>query len=102
MGSKIGANNGVQQWGPDMGSNMGSKMGSKNGVQIGGPDFGGLPQMVAPRQFCFDTLDGWGPRSAQGGALRKLFFSIFQNGVQNGVFDFGGAPRNGRSKTVLL
>ena len=48
--------------------------------------------MVAPRQFCFDTLDGRGPRSARG-----LPEAIFQNGsklgselgskngVQNGV-----------------
>ena len=75
----------VQQWGPDMGSNMGSKVGSKNGVQIGGPDFGGLPQMVAPRQFCFDTLDGLGPRSARGPSGGH--FSAFSKmGTKSGLF----------------
>ena len=71
-----------------MGSNMGSKVGSKNGVQIGGPDFGGLPQMVAPRQFCFDTLDGRGPRSARGHSEGHL--SVFSRmvsimGSKNGI-----------------
>ena len=36
--------------------------------------------MVAPRQFCFDTLDGRGPRSARGPPE-----AIFQNGVHIGV-----------------
>ena len=57
MGSKMGTT-----MGPKMGSKMGSKQGSENGV----PDFGELPKMVAPRQFCFDTLDGRGPRLARG------------------------------------
>ena len=61
MGSKMGT-----KMGPKMGSKMGSKQGSKNGVPNGVPGFGGLPKMVAPRQFCFDTLDGLGPRSARG------------------------------------
>ena len=84
MWSKNGVQSGVQQWGPNMGSNMGSTMGSKHGVQIGGPDLGGLPQMVAPRQFCFDTFGGRVPKK-QPGALRRPFVSIFQNGVHNGV-----------------
>ena len=62
--------NGVQKWPPKWGLKMGSKIGSKqrskNGVQNGVPDFLGLSEMVAPRQFCFDTLDGRGPRSARG------------------------------------
>ena len=73
MGSKMGSNNGVQhgvqKWGPK----MGSKQGSENGVQNGVPDFGGLPKMVAPRQFCFDTLDGRGPRSARGSPPEAIF-----------------------------
>ena len=36
--------------------------------------------MVAPRQFCFDTLDGRGPRSARGPPE-----AIFQNGVHIGL-----------------
>ena len=88
MGSKMESKNRVQKWGPKMGSNMGSKMGSKNGVQNGVLDFGGLPEMVAPRQFCFDTLDGRGPRSARGPSGGH--FSAFskmgsKNGVQNGI-----------------
>ena len=82
--SKMGSGNGVQKWGP----NMGSKMGSKNGVQNGVLDFGGLPEMVAPRQFCFYTLNGLGPRSARGPSGGH--FSAFskmgsKSGVQNGV-----------------
>ena len=101
MGSNMGSRNGVQKWDPKMGSKMGSKngiqkwdpkMGSKNGVQNGVPDFGGLPKMVAPRQFCFDTLDGRGPCTARGPSGGK--FSAFskmsskmgsKNEVQNGV-----------------
>ena len=64
------------KWGPKWGPKMESRMGSLSE--------GGLPKMVAPRQFCSDTLDGRGPRSARG-ALRRPCFSIFQNGVQNGV-----------------
>ena len=81
---KNGVQHGVQKWDPNRGP--------KNEVQNGVPDFGGLPKMVAPRQFCFDTLDGRGPRSARG-ALRRPFFSIFQNGVQNGVQKWG--PKKG-------
>ena len=67
---------------------MGSKMASKNGVQHGVPDFGRLPQMVAPRQFCFDTLDGRGPRSARGpsgGHFPKWGPKWVQHGVTNGA-----------------
>ena len=60
---------------------MGSKQGSENGV----PDFGGLPQMVAPRQFCFDTLDGRGPRSARGPSGGHFPKWGPKNGVQHGV-----------------
>ena len=44
--------------------------------------------MVSPRQFCFDTLGGRGPRSARGPPE-----AMFQNGVQirvqNGVQKWG-------------
>ena len=78
---KMGSNNGVQKWR----SKWDTKMGSKNGVQNGVLDFGWLPKMVAPRQFCFDTLDGRGPRWARGPSGGH--FSAFSkmrsnNGVQ--------------------
>ena len=67
MGSENGVQNGIQKWGSKNGvQKWGPQMESKNGVQNGMPDFGGLPKMVAPRQFCFDTLDGRGPGSARG------------------------------------
>ena len=67
-------------------------MGSKNGIQIGGPDFGGLPQIVAPRQFCFDTLDARGPRSARGpcgGHLLAFSKIVSKMGSENGVQKWG-------------
>ena len=41
--------------------------------------------MVAPRQFCFDTLDGRGPRSARGPSGGHFPKWDPQNGVQHGV-----------------
>ena len=72
---------GSKKWGPTWGPKWvqhGVKNGDQNGAQNGVqtevqkwgpkwvPGFWGLPKMVAPRQFCFDTLDGRGPRSARG------------------------------------
>ena len=87
MGSNMGSKMGTKM-GPKMGSKMGSKQGSKNGVPNGVPGFGGLPKMVAPRQFCFDTLDGLGPRSVRGPSGGH-FFSVFKNGDQNWIPKMG-------------
>ena len=43
--SKMGSKNGIQKWGPKMGSNMGSKMVSENWVQNGIQKWG--PKMVS-------------------------------------------------------
>ena len=95
--------NGVQKMGSNMGSKMGPTWGQKwepkwgpkwvqTGVQKWVPNavpgFGGLPKMVAPRQFCFDTLDGLGPRSARGPSGGH-FFSVFKNGDQNWIPKMG-------------
>ena len=54
--------NGVPKWGPTWGPKWDPKMGSKMGSLI----LGGSPKWSLRRRFCFDTLDGRGPRSARG------------------------------------
>ena len=91
MGSKNGVQNGVQNGLRKSGPNFDGKCGFQNRatsvtypqkcsahaldsiplgfIQIHFIKIDTLPsfaKMVAPRQYCFNTLDGLGPRSAQG------------------------------------